>query len=345
LDRERFTPGELAVILSHYDLGIIGSAREFPRGSRRSPKLLLRCERGRFLLKRRAPGRDDEQRVLFSHALLRHLHERQFPVPRLVATRSRQETLLVHGGHTYELFEFASGDRYGGSLEETLSAGKMLARFHRAVQDFQTAWHPPAASFHDSDLVRSGLNAIPTTTASHDSVSGHEAELLGMTQELYERYDDAAQRVCALGFAQWPPWIVHADWHPGNMLFDQGRVRVVLDFDSARVQPRAIDVANAMLQFSILRGESSPEQWPEYFDEARMRRLLTGYASKFPLEPEQRCAIPALMIESMIAECAMPIAATGSLGQLPGFGVLQMVRRKVRWFDQNAGRMASWIME
>ena len=43
-ERERFSPDELAVVLSHYDLGVIYSAKEFARGSRKSPKLLLRAD-------------------------------------------------------------------------------------------------------------------------------------------------------------------------------------------------------------------------------------------------------------------------------------------------------------
>ena len=32
---------ELAIVLSHYDIGIIDSIAEFPRGSRKAPKLLI----------------------------------------------------------------------------------------------------------------------------------------------------------------------------------------------------------------------------------------------------------------------------------------------------------------
>lgn len=343
--RERFSPGELAVVLSHYDLGVIESAKEFARGSRRSPKLLLRTAQGRFLLKRRARGRDDVNRAIFSHALLTHLQRRGFPVPALLTTRDTHESLLTYEDRVYELFEFVDGQRYDGSLEQTMAAGKTLARFHHAAGDLDTVWLPPAGGYHDSASVRSGLNSIPTTTAAHDSVVGHEAELLATTQELYERYDEAAEAVNALGLPGWTPWVVHGDWHPGNMLFRGPRVAVVLDFDSARLMPRVVDVANGMLQFSMVMDEPRPDRWPAYFDESRMRRFLLGYLSKVPLEAQQRRAIPYLMVESLIAECVVPIAATGSFGHVPGFGVLQMVCKKVRWLLQNRARLERWILD
>ena len=269
IERERFSPDELAVVLSHYDLGVIRNAKEFARGSRRSPKLLLRAADGRYLLKRRAAGRDKPERVEFAHALLKKLRQRRFPVPALVRTRDGQDSMLRSAGRTYELFEFMDG----------------------------------------------------------------------------ERYDEADEAANQRGLNAWPTTIIHGDWHPGNMLFRGGRVVVVLDFDSARQQTRIIDVANGLLQFSILRGSSEPADWPSFFDGTRMRRFLKGYLAKQPLSRGHREAIPHLMLESLIAESVVPIAATGSFGPMPGFGVLQMVRRKVRWLLQNRERLGGWLRE
>ncbi len=344
-DRERFTPSELAVVLSHYDVGVIESAKEFPRGSRRAPKLLLQSPRGRYLLKRRATGRDDPLKVAFSHALVSHLRKRSFPVPALIGTRNEQDSLLQLGGHVYELFEYVQGERYDNSLEQTTDAGRTLARYHAAVADFRTEWTPPAGSYHDADAVRSGLNAIPTTTASHDSVVGHEAELLQITQVLHEQYDEASQRVNQGGFGDWPVTNIHGDWHPGNMLFHGGKVCAVLDFDASRHQPAVIDLAYGMLQFSILRGTSFPDDWPDFGDETRTRRFLAGYLSLGSASNEERRVIPDLMIEALIGETVLPIAVTGSFGRLPGFGVLQMVNRKIHWLLKNGDRLRGWLTE
>ena len=55
-------------------------------------------------------------------------------------------------------------------------------------------------------------------------------------------------------------------------------------------------------------------------------------------------AIPWLMIEALIAESAIPIAATGSFARLDGLGFLQMVERKVRWLSEQAPKLAE-VME
>ena len=46
--------------------------------------------------------------------------------------------------------------------------------------------------------------------------------------------------------------------------------------------------------------------------------------------------LPYLMIEALIAECVIPIAATGRFARTPGFVFLEMVERKARWLEKNA---------
>lgn len=343
-DREHFDAAELADVLHHYDLKTVLSAREFRRGSRRSPKLLIRTAEGAYLLKRRAPGRDDSQRVAFSHELLMHLRSKQFPTPAPIMTRDAGETFVRRGEHTYELLEFVDGEHYDASLEATQSAGRFLARFHHALTDFPAARAPRRRGLPLEQLVLRELNEIPTTISSHDSVVGKQAELLSCTQELYERYEEAARAIRAAGGESWPPDIVHGDWHPGNMLFRNQKVCVVLDFDAVGRLPRVLDVGAGMLQFSILRDGDQPESWPDFFDTTRMRRFLMGYESALTLATAQKSVLVELMIESLIADSVHPIATTGSLGTMPGFGVLQMVRRKVRWLVQNAAVLRQWMV-
>lgn len=342
--REKFDPDELKEVLAHYEIGLIESMRPFARGSRHAPKLILHTTAGQYLLKRRAHGRDDPRRVAFHHALLIHLRRNRFPVPRIIHTIEGPTVLRLRDS-VYELFEFLEGDTYDQSLEQTQHAGRTLAKFHAAAASLETRWPAPHTGYHALSAVLQGLNSIPTSVSSHDSVVGHEAELLSLTQELYERVEAAAATVENAGFRSWPSQVTHGDWHPGNLLFRRTRVLAVVDLDSARFQPAVTDVANGMLQFSILRSSEQPEEWPSYFDVARMRRFLIGYLTKGALLTEQRSIIPDLMIESLIAECVVPVAATGSLGPMPGFGVLQMVRRKVRWILDNRERMNTWMLE
>jgi homoserine kinase type II len=166
-----------------------------------------------------------------------------------------------------------------------------------------------------------------------------------MTNNFLRRaYEEAADRVNKAGLNEWPPQIVHCDWHPGNMLFRQRKVVAVIDYDAARMQQRVIDVANGALQFSILGGAEDVSQWPAYLDETRFKRFIRGYDEVDVLSVAELEVLPWLMIEALVAESVLPIAATGSFGRLEGFGFLQMIERKVQWVQANAANLVAALV-
>lgn len=341
--RQRFDPNELAVVLSHYELGVIEKIHVFPRGSPRAPKVRVRTHRGEYLLKRRAPGRDDPQRVAFAHGIQISLSGQGYPVPRLVGTREGNNSMLQLGERIYELFEFSPGRRYDGSPPATERAGAALATLHRLLADYRSPFEAPQSSYHGAAGVESRLARIP------DAVSAQEPKtdvdrLRRTCSFLGEAYREAADRVDRCGFGSWPRGIVHGDWHPGNLLFAPGRggpaVAAVLDFDSARLEPPVADVANAALQFSMRWpvGGQDPARGPLDLDLRRLRTLVRGY-DHFrgrALDPEQLEALPWLMTEALVLESVIPIAATGTFGHLSGSSVLQMVEGKVQWMRPRA---------
>ncbi|MCP4245877.1 MAG: phosphotransferase [bacterium] len=338
--RARFAADELAVVLSRYDLGPIESITEFRRGSRKSPKVGIVCERGKFLLKRRPPSRASARRLAYAHRLQAHLSMAGFPLPRLVAPANEEGQVLHWGSQVYELFDYVRGQSYNGTATETRDAGQTLARFHRTVDDFPGAESSGSGDYHDSNPVRTALNSVTSTLSGHDSVAGAEGEVLAVAQELYDAYDQACEAVQGHGLRNWPAGVIHCDWHPGNMLFRTDKVVAVIDYDSIRLAQRIIDVANGALQFSI-RSAKEPEDWPAEIDEPRAAEFLAGYASERDLTTGEQACLVYLMIEALIAESVLPIAATGSFGRHHGFRFMKMVRRKTAWLLDNADRLST----
>ena len=148
-------------------------------------------------------------------------------------------------------------------------------------------------------------------------------------------YNESSVRVSQLGFDSWPRQVIHGDWHPGNMLFSKGKLAAVLDFDAVRVATTITDLANGMLQFSIVSGRPNPADWPDYFDEEKLDRFIKGYRSVSELDKNKLDAVLDLMIETMIAEAVMPIAATGFFGHLSGSDFLDMILRKALWLNKH----------
>ena len=340
---QRFEAGELAIVLSHYDLGVIERIQHFRRGSRRAPKLRITTRRGEYLLKRRAAGRDDPFRVAFTHGLQLHLAQRGFPVARLIGTRGQNNSMLQHGGRTYELFEYVTGRRYDRSSAEAEQSGVTLGELHRLLTDHRSKYEAPAGTFHGLSEIDARLAKIPETVAAVDPECDQKA-LADTCAFLGAAYREASERAGAAGYRQWPPCILHGDWHPGNLIYRDKVVISVLDFDSARMEPRMADVANAALQFSMkMTKPDAPESWPERLDVRRIRALLKGYdlAASKPVSADERQTLPWLIIEALILESVLPIAATGRFARLSGSSFLKMVERKVRCLQVDGTREAT----
>ena len=329
-ERERFSAAELAIVLSHYGIGVIESIAKFPRGSRRAPKLLITSEQGKFLLKRRAHGKDDAQRVAFSHSLQMHLAAKQFPLPHLIGTRTDNNSMLEWQGGVYELFEYIPGQAYPHTLEATFDAGRVLALYHKLLEDFQSEFQPAVGSYHNHPAIEQGLAAVPAALPTAGEA------LPPLLQFLRDSYVEAAGIVEEAGIGGWPRQYVHGDWHPGNMLFRENHVVAVIDYDSARVLPRIIDTANGALQFSITMTEEDAAKWPDYVDESRFKRFVRGYDEVVLLSDAEVRVMPHLMVEALVAEAVLPIAVCGAFGHVDGLAFLQMVQRKVRWLREKA---------
>ena len=345
--RSIFAADELAIVLSHYRIGLIDTIKQFKRGSRKAPKLVIRSDRGLFLLKRRAHGRDDPFKVAFTHGIQLRLAERGFPLPKLIGTRRDNNSMVQYLGQVYELFEFVRGTGYDRSVQATQDAGATLARFHSLLADHKPHFKPPKGTYHAAPVVLSSLSVL--TGSLMKPATGDptvtEQQATQLADELDRSYNDAADRADEAGLPEMPTQVGHSDWHPGNMLFNERRVVAVIDYDAARLLARVIDVANGALQFSIQGRGDDTGRWPEQVDEDRYEAFFQGYRSvaEGGLTPQEKQAVPWLMIQALIAESVIPVAATGMFSTMNGADFLKMVLRKVRWIESNQTQLIEMI--
>lgn len=343
---QTYTRPEIDLILPRFDVGRIELAREYRRGSRSAPKLKIVSDRGLFLLKRRSLERHPVARIRFSHALQAALGRQGFPVAPLLADRVTGDTLIMTEGHAYELFRFVHGDRFDKSARGATRAGDTLAKLHSLTRDFDTS-QANQGSFHDAAAVRIALERFPESVM-HVDIDADTEGLDATAAALRTLYARSVDEVRELGFARLRRAAVHGDWHPGNVIFERGMnnlaVAAVIDFDSARSEPRITEVANGMAQFSIQGdGTASPLEWPTEFDANRLQAFLHGYlnGADHPLTAEERSMLPWLMIEALIAESAVPVANQGAFADLPGAPFMALVARKCEWVRQHRKAISS----
>ena len=341
---EEISGRDLAIVLSRYDLGAVDRISDYKRGSRNSPKMHIVSSMGEFLLKRRAPGHDEYSRVVFAHSIQATLTEHRFPVAGLVST-TEGSTLVQHEGRIYELFRFITGKRFDKSNPAASEAGRVLAHFHSILLNPHDDPVVGDGTFHRSKQIPEVLGSLSSILSTHEK----STELEGIDDTIAyirQQYEISAEKVQKLEWNSLEPQIVHGDWHPGNMLYDDTEIIAVIDFDSLRFQPRVTDVANGALQFSMRMGTAEKvESWGEGFRGHTIQSFVQAYDqfSQVPLFPSERAMIPDLMVEALIVEGVIPIWKTGSFGSVKGSTFLRLVEKKLKWLEPRMQRVIDVI--
>lgn len=317
-------------------------AEPLGRGSRRSAKSRLTTPDGRFLLKRRASDPAVVARLGFVHALQAHLADAGCPVPRLRRSTDGRTAVTLAAG-TYELFEWVDGARWAGRVPESAEVGASLGAMLDAAARFRAPADAPSRSFRGAvdaadvldRVVGAAMAADPDTDRGR--LSDAVASLLGRARRAAGRTRDA-------GIDSWPRQCIHGDLHPGNVLFSGGRLAALLDFDGARVDHRACEVANALVHFGnhSIAGRAH-EDWRVELDARRMSALAgaLGRALGSPLSEQERGAIPWLMIESCTLESIVPVAGSGRFVHLRADRFLPFIERKTAWIESAADSISS----
>lgn len=338
--RAKLGADELRAVLGAYGIDRPKSAADYRRGQPDAPKALIELADGtKLLLKRRSPRNADRRRVLAAQTAMDAAALGGTPIATLARTKSGERAVFA-GGHAYELFEYVDAEEDDRRPAAARESGRVLARTMRALRaaDVDLDVGDPAlrpGGFHRSRVVEGQLLEAAARVDA--------GELLG---PMYEHAGAAAAE--ALEDQTIQP--LHGDWHPGNLLYRNGRCVAVLDFDAVRSGRPVEELAVGLAQASL------PERLSEALAEGVLRldadralAFLRGFGDEWSAERSEgeaapstagwAGALPWLVLESLAGEAAGPIARTGTLGPMDGAGVLHMLERSWRVIRHQVARL------
>ena len=224
--------------------------------------------------------------IPFEHEVLRVLSDGGWPVP-VPRPAPDGSTLVKVDGRYYALFPHLPGQH----LDDPARHGAVLAALHRATAAVLITSPPtwPRLAHYGrrpfGELLAAFAPADPDGAAEVMRWHGHVGRHL-------------AQAPASL-----PHHVLHGDFHSGNLLFDNGELTGVLDFDFARIDLRVADVAIA-LGFLV--------------DPARRTAFLRAYESNLPLSTSERALLPVLRQARELERIAYALRRhrDGELGQV-----------------------------
>jgi homoserine kinase type II len=277
--------GELARVLTRYNLGELKAARRVERGFV-NENWVVETARARYFLKRRHPHLRQPDVIRAQHALIARLLQSGFPAPAVLRNASG-ETLTVLDGEFYEIHGYIEGQPYDHDRRAHLEeAAVTLGRYHVHVQGFADRAMHARGELYSPTILRTNLTDLaeawrldrgPQSVQAVRQLEAHAAEL-------------------AAGFVQHgalPHLVIHGDYYPGNLLFDGDCIVGVVDYDKARWQPRVAELAEALIYFASPRpGHLKHLVYPGTLQWEPFTRFLHHYAHAVVPEECEARALP-----------------------------------------------------
>lgn len=218
-------------------------------------------------------------------AVTRHLESEGLTTTRLVPTADGALFTRAHE-QIWRLLTYVDGETRlrAQSPDETREAGSLLARFHRALADFEGELRSTRGNVHDLDRHVGALDRALERHAAHPARRdvGALADEIATLVRRVPMLDKTVERV------------VHGDPKISNILFarDSGRALCLVDLDTLCRMPIAFELGDAFRSWCNTRDEDDPGA---SFSFALFEGAVTGYASAAAgfLEPAEQRDIPA----------------------------------------------------
>jgi Ser/Thr protein kinase RdoA (MazF antagonist) len=234
-------------------------------------------------------------------AVTSHLEKKGMATPRLV--RSLRGGLYVEdAGDVWRILTFVHGltrERLTSSKDAT-QAGRLLARFHRAVGDLEYEFKNRRLGVHDT---AKHLRNLETAILEHRGKHPRYAVVAPLGEEVLQ----LARALPSIPHVA--DRVVHGDPKVSNLLFDAktGEGVGLVDLDTLAKMPLPLELGDAFRSWCNPDGE---DHRPVVFSLDLFRAAVDGYAEGargWIAEPEWRSIVPAT--ETIIVELASRFAA------------------------------------
>jgi homoserine kinase type II len=279
---------QLGRVLDHYDLGRLESIERIKRGYV-NQNWALRTSSGHYFFKKRHPSLSEPAIVAAQHSLIQRVRRAGFPAP-VILPSSSGNTFLILDGNCYEVQSFIQGSFCDpANMAHLQQAALTLAYYHSCVTGFDPPPPLRQGQLYSANVAGTALSAL------YDAWDlGHAAEIAPLVDRLGGHSSDLASRLEQ--YDRLPQLVIHGDYYADNLLFDRDRVVGVVDYDKARWEARAVELAEALIYFA----SPSPARlkflvYPGVLEWEPFSLFLHGYAERGVLNSAEIATIPDLI--------------------------------------------------
>ena len=255
---------------------------------------------GRTVVLRRHSSFVSRESVEWEHQLLAYVAGQGWPVPAPLPALDAT-TILEHDGRRWSIAPLLPG--VPGPVESVAQfhiQGRLLGRLHQDMEKFPVVEQRPGlGKTWELDAWVS-----PAGSSFNELVAAFAVEYPDVAGLIRRQRYRSLRELARLRYPDLPDRPVHGDFQRYNLLWHEGQVTGVLDFDQARHDAQLCDLAVALMPFMPL-------------DLAHARALLEGYETVRPLGDDEWALLPALVRASLLRWVAYCLARWRASGGAP----------------------------
>lgn len=239
-----------------------------------------------------------------------------WPVPLARPATDGSAAVTFEGG-MWTCHRFLDGQPAAGDTPASRHIlGRLLGRFHRDVASFEAPGQRPGFGKTWELDVMVEPSGIESFNALVSAFGREYPELAANIRR--QRYRNLRE-LARLHYPDLPDHPIHGDFSPRNLLFKDGQLSGVLDFDFARRDAWACDLAPLLMPFEPL-------------DPRLAAALFEGYQSVRPLSEAEWALLPALVRASLLWWVALLLVRWRLSGEAPA-GIARTINLRFPAFD------------
>lgn len=313
---ESQSPEVPAAVLQAFDLG--GAAPRVIHGGAVNRHWLVGAA-GRQMVLRQYHASRTWAAVEWEQALVRHAAMRGWPVAAPGATGARAP-MFGCDGRLWAVAPLLEGEpRPSDSVALANIHGRLLGRLHHDLASFETQGQRPGLgkAWELDEWVRAA-----DAGSFNDLLREFGKDYPGLAAEIRRQRYRNLRELSRLKYPDLPDMPIHGDFRPGNLLWKDGQLSGVLDFDQCRRDALVCDVA-------LLLVPSLP------LDVRLAAALIEGYQAVRKLSSLEFELLPALARASMLAWVAFLLVEWRLNGVQPT-GIARTMTSRFPAFDAAA---------
>jgi len=252
------------IISKHYEIGELVSHKRLLLGYENTTYVIetvINDRRNSYCLRKYKEGRKEAE-VQFEHSVINHLIKRDFElVARVVNTKDGKSYLKQfedrdNNGEDifYAIFDLLPGeDKYtwvspACNDGELIDAAAVLARFHNTVFGLN-----PEGKRYEPKII----DLLPVIAenvekrAKEDGGTEFDTYFLENLSLILKTINCVRSAISEKEYEEMVQQVIHCDYHPGNLKFQNSKIPGLFDFDWSKVDARCFDVALAIMYFCI----------------------------------------------------------------------------------------------